>query len=155
MCLTGEVGTRTWCCPGEPHNMPHGPNSNSFFIRSVGRKRCLVKQNKCETERIRSLTYAVDGLIHLYCSRKPLRQNGWPLQPMGSPVQYAVPCIHASCILYPRESILHHTIPLPVKHLRDISCFTDYRSALAVCGRIVEATFHLPMQVVLLENWRP
>ena len=148
MRLVGEVGTRTWWPWGEPHNMPHGPNSSSFLVMSVGRKRCLVKQNICETERIQSLTSAVDGVIHLFCIRKPLRQNGWPLQPMGSPVQYAVPCIHASCILYPRESIVHHTMSLPVKHVRDILCFTAYRSALAVRGRIVEATFHRPMQLV-------
>ena len=122
------------------------------FVKSVGRKRCLVKQNKCETQRIRSLTYAVKGLIHLNCIRKPLRQNGWPLQPMG--ISCAVCSTLHSCVMYPvpaRVNCPSYCLS-PCQACARYFCFTGYRSAFAVCGRIVEATFHLPVQAGILRK---
>lgn len=134
----------------EPHNMPHGPSSSYSLSSPLVVKDVLVKQNTCETEQIRSCTYAAVGLIHLCCIRKPLRQKRVAFATHGifGAVRRYLACMrHVTCTRASQWSI--HTLPSPCQACaRYFICLTDYRSALAVRGRIVEATFHLPMQAI-------
>ncbi len=140
---------RSWnsdlVCTREPYDMPHGPSSNL----SLSRERCLVasllfvRQDKSGRPlgRMKFCSHVCLPRSESHCGK-----HWWPCNPWNHLCTVRrVPCIHASRIVYPRKSIVHHTLPSLSSMCDVFDLFTGYPSAR---GRIVEATFHLPMHKI-------
>ena len=114
---------RSWnldlLCTREPHNMPHGPSSN----RSLSHRSCLgiclpfVRQDESgqTTRKDKNLQPRMRLVVLLMSTaiRKPTCGKHWwsckPWNQLG--IVPRVPCIHASRIVYPHKSMVHHTLP--------------------------------------------